>query len=326
MFYALFQMLTLPDFKEKKLIFITPKEGLEKALKFSNSNICVYDQDELIAKVSLHGILAIMIIGDCTLTTYLINKLTEHGISLYFLDYSLKNKNSINALAEGNYQLREKQYFMANEESLAISKLIVKNKIINQTEILKKSKKIDFRELQESVLAKVNESSDLQQLLAHEGFFSSKYFPIMFEDQNWHRRAPQIKEDSLNAVMDLGYTIAFNYVDSICGLFGFDVYKGFYHQEFFKRKSLVCDLMEPLRPYIDFTLLKAVNLKSFDLEKDFIFRDGQFMFKDFEVRRKYLDVFSKALILKKEDVYLFVLNFYRYLMNPEKYIFKEFLL
>ena len=43
-------------------------------------------------------------------------------------------------------------------------------------------------------------------------------------------------------------------------LFGFDTYVGVLHREFFHRKSLVCDLVEPFRPIIDSSLIKALNL------------------------------------------------------------------
>lgn len=315
-------MLTLPDFKEKKVVFITPKDGLDKTIRFSNFNICFYEYDKLVAKLNVHSILAVMIVGDCTLTTYLINKLTEHGISIYFLNYSLKNQNHINSVAEGNYQLREKQYFLPPQSQLEISKNIVKNKITNQYDVLKKAKKEDLSEVMEKSFARIDKVENLQQLLAHEGYFSSKYFPLLFEDVDWHRRAPQTKEDPINTVLDVGYTILFNYIDSLLNLFGFDCYKGIYHQEFYKRKSLVCDLMEPIRPIIDYNIIKAINLKQFSLENDFDFSKGQFGFENYGIRKKYVGVFSEALVKEKSEIYNYLLSFYRWMLNPEKYPYK----
>jgi CRISPR-associated protein Cas1 len=59
-------------------------------------------------------------------------------------------------------------------------------------------------------------------------------------------------------------------------LYGFDVYKGFYHKLFFNRKSLASDIMEPFRCVIDKALLKAFNLKQIN-EKDFKIVDGRYV-------------------------------------------------
>ena len=319
-------MLTLPDFKEKKVVYIIPKDGIDKSLKLENSNLCLMENDKVIAKLTLHTVLSVMIIGDCTITTNLINKLTEMGISIYFLGFDLKNKNHINSIADGNYQLREKQYKLSAIELLNISKLIVKNKIKNQRQILIKTKKGDLEKVEERLLKQVDESTMLQNLLAREGYFASKYFPLIFTDFNWYRRTPRTKEDPINLILDTGYTILFNYVDSLLALFGFDLYKGVYHQEFYKRKSLVCDLVEPLRPIIDYSIVKAFNLKQFNVEKDFKVYNDEHTFKDYDVRKRYLNVYTEALLNDKEKIYDYVLCFYRFIMNPEKYSYKEFLI
>ena len=57
---------------------------------------------------------------------------------------------------------------------------------------------------------------------------------------------------------------AFNCMDSLLRLYGFDTYKGFYHKLFFQRKSLACDVMEPFRCVIDKQILKAFNLGQID--------------------------------------------------------------
>jgi CRISPR-associated protein Cas1 len=51
-------------------------------------------------------------------------------------------------------------------------------------------------------------------------------------------------------------------------MYGFDVYVGILHTQFFHRKSLVCDLEEPFRPIGDAAILKAMNLGQVS-EKDF---------------------------------------------------------
>lgn len=56
------------------------------------------------------------------------------------------------------------------------------------------------------------------------------------------------------------HTMLFNIVDAILQVYGFDTYYGVFHKCFYMRKSLVCDLMEPIRPVVDYQVRKSINL------------------------------------------------------------------
>ena len=70
----------------------------------------------------------------------------------------------------------------------------------------------------------------------------------------------QNKSDYINVTLDIGYTMLFNMVDAILQVYGFDTYYGVFHRCFYMRKSLVCDIMEPMRPIIDYEIRKAANV------------------------------------------------------------------
>ena len=74
---------------------------------------------------------------------------------------------------------------------------------------------------------------------------------IYFDNVQWNGRKPRIKSDYVNVVLDIGYTMLFNIVDAMLQVYGFDTYYGVFHKCFYMRKSLVCDIMEPIRPIID---------------------------------------------------------------------------
>jgi CRISPR-associated protein Cas1 len=227
--------------------------------------------------------------------------------------------------AEGNYLLRQKQYKISPEEELFISKKIVSNKIVNQSKILKYYEKLSPSYKITQVIEKVTNAKDLNELLGIEGLFAKEYFRLLFSDFDWYRRAPRTKEDVNNLLLDIGYTFLFNYVDTLLNLFGFDTYKGVYHQLFFQRKSLSCDIMEPFRPLIEKGLCKAYNLNQVN-EADFMFSNGQYSFKQYELRRKYLNIWTSVIVEAKEALYTYVLNYYRYISNPDKYKFPEFVI
>ncbi|WP_329904968.1 CRISPR-associated endonuclease Cas1 [Porphyromonas pogonae] len=89
-------------------------------------------------------------------------------------------------------------------------------------------------------------------------------------------------------------TILFNYIECFLRLFGFDLYIGMLHRQWFRRKSLVCDMMEPFRCVEDKTVRTAFNKKQFS-EKDFDLRKGEYYPKR-EKNKDYQRVFFDALI------------------------------
>lgn len=105
----------------------------------------------------------------------------------------------------------------------------------------------------------------------------------------------------------------FNFVEANLRLYGFDIYKGFYHTEFYQRKSLVCDLVEPFRCVIDGALHKMLSLKTFD-EKDFEVRKGAYHLKK-GCGKKYIKVFLEAIMQNKEEIFLFLQSYYRKTMK-----------
>lgn len=317
-------MININDFKEKSIIYITSDIKIQTNLKIRNNNLCLYKDNKLTNKVLLNIILSIYIIGDCTITTKVIEALKSNGISIFFLNSSFKCIGYINSIAEGNTKLRYKQYLSVLD--LEISKAIIKNKIDNQQNCIKKSNNIDNKVLYNKTIENINNCKDSKTLLGIEGNYSKYYFKNIFKNYNWYRRAPRTKEDINNLLLDIGYTYIFNFIDSLLLLFGFDTYKGVYHKVFFQRKSLSCDIVEVFRPIIDYQLIKAYNLKQIN-NKDFIFKNGMYSFKNFDIHRKYSKIFQEAIMKQKTNIYKYIYKYYRYIMDPENnklpiYIFK----
>lgn len=93
----------------------------------------------------------------------------------------------------------------------------------------------------------------------------------------------------------------------------FDEYCGVLHTQFYMRKSLICDIVEPFRVIIDRQTKKSVNLGQFK-EKDFEIFDGKWCLK-YEKSSEYSSVFLKAIMEYKEDIFLYIRDFYRSFMK-----------
>ena len=152
-----------------------------------------------------------------------------------------------------------------------------------------------------------------KHLMGMEGTVSKSFFAAYFQQHNWKGRHPRIKSDILNVTLDIGYTILFNYMECFLRMFGFDLYVGVYHRLWFKRKSLVCDLMEPFRPIIDTQIRKSINLKQFN-ESDFSLRNGAYVL-NWDFNKKYVSIFLDAILKYKTEIFTFIQSYYRNFMK-----------
>ena len=135
----------------------------------------------------------------------------------------------------------------------------------------------------------------------------------MYESLGWKGRKPRTKCDYINSTLDIGYTILFNFIECVLRIFGFDIYKGFLHQEFYMRKSLVCDIVEPFRPLIDWEVRCGINLGEIK-EDDFIEDKGRFLLK-YENNAKYSGFFTEKIMEHKMEIFRYIQSFYRAFMK-----------
>ncbi len=203
-----------------------------------------------------------------------------------------------------------------------IARHIVKNKIQNQLALLKQkgvkvlgAKAISIAEYQKSMEAKVDRITENRKLLGREGESSKQFFGLYFQDIGWRRRVPRGKTDPENILLDIGYTILFNYIDSLLRLFGFDNYKGVYHRLFFQRKSLSCDIEEPFRCLIEKKLLKMYHLGQVNKEHFVYLSKRKQYVLQYEYSSQYAQLFTEALLEEKESIFKYVRAYYYAVLN-----------
>jgi CRISPR-associated endonuclease Cas1 len=201
----------------------------------------------------------------------------------------------------------------ANDDFI-IAKRIVFDKIYNQMKLLAR---IDGDPtIISRCLDKVDDVNDPETLLGIEGTASKDFFRQFFADFNWARRAPRTKEDIVNFMLDIGYTVLFNMVDAVARHFGLDTYKGVYHKQFFNRRSLVCDLMEPFRCMIDNRTRTAISLGIIN-SSTFKLDNNLMTTTDWETSRKIVGLYAETVIEQRVEILQYVQTFYRHIMNPK---------
>lgn len=298
----------------------------DRELRVSSGELLLEDIEshETLTKLPFQKILALFVIGHIRVTTPLIEKCKKHNVALVVMKPSLRPVFYWAEAAEANFLVRKKQYEFSKDD-ISIARLLVCNKIYNQEILLRKTRKRD--ELTISAIDNCKRfhemafhSSEYNELMGIEGLAAKLFFAAYFQDLEWKGRRPRIKVDYINAILDIGYTYLFNFMECFVRMFGFDIYVGVYHRLWFKRKSLICDLMEPFRCIIDRTIRTAINRTQFK-EADFALYKGEYRLRS-EKNRDYSIVFFDALIPYKNDIFKYVQQYYRCFMNnrePKQY-------
>ena len=308
-------MMSRPDFMSKQIILIESDNS--KKLKFRNSNLLLVDENGKIElQHSCHRIFVVFVVGEFSITSVLIKKAKKFAFPIVFLGFNLKPYFSIVPDNKGNFLLRKKQYFSKND--FEVSKHLVRNKVMNQLFLIKSLRyktqleKADILKFK-SILRNIDSTREGNELLGMEGNASKLFFRVYFKNLDFNTRRPRARQDVFNLLFDIGYFYLFNFIEANLELYGFDIYYGVYHRLFYQRKSLVCDVIEPFRCIIDRKIKKGFNLKQID-KNDFGVRNGQYFVKK-GFNKKYSEFFLKEILSHKEEIFLYVQQYYRSVMK-----------
>ena len=304
-----------------RTIFVVNCIEHNRGLRVHNGELMLEEFDEdkkkTLTKFPFQKLLALFVIGHITVTTPIIDKCKRFGVALVVMKPNLRPVFYWASSAEANYLLRKRQ-FEYNPDDIAIGKILVHNKVLNQKSTLMKTRKKDEATIGainqcEAALNTIPDIEEYNQLMGIEGTIAKSFFAAYFSQYNWNGRHPRMKSDMMNVTLDIGYTILFNFIESFIRMFGFDLYVGVYHRLWFKRKSLVCDLMEPFRCIIDHATLISFNRKQFS-EKDFTLIKQEYRLK-YEKCAGYYKVFYDALIEYKMEIFRYIQQYYRCFMG-----------
>ena len=308
-------MMSLPDFKQKQIIFALLNMG--EKLSFKNDNIVITDSEGKIKHQSTcYKLFALFIVGHTSITSGLLQRSKKFGFSITMFSYGLVPYGTWQYKTEGNFLLRQKQYAYDKTD---IAKHLVANKILRSLSYLVKRRdksdnlKLAIENLKHYKNLLEDERLDFKEILGIEGISSKLYFAHMFDNIAWNGRSPRTKKDITNLLLDIGYMQLFHIIDAMLNLYGFDTYKGVYHKEFYRRKSLVADIIEPFRSIVDYAIRKAYNLGKIH-ESDFDFIDGQYRIFG-EKAKPYIFLILVAILEYKDEIFMYIQQYYRAFMR-----------
>ena len=295
----------------KQIVILLSNRG--EKLSFKNDNLIITDTEGKIKHQSTcYRLFSVFVIGHSSITTGLLQRARKFGFSLIFMSPTFRITGTWPSRTEGNVLLRKRQY---EYKGLEIAQRLVANKIDSQMHVLKSIR--SKTELLKSSIENLNlyrkrlpnPHLGFKEILGIEGVASREYFRGLYKNFDWTARRPRVKHDPVNCLLDIGYTMLFNFVEGLLNIYGFDAYCGVYHRQFYQRKSLVCDLVEPFRPIIDSRIRKALNLNQVHLD-DFVIEQGQY--KLFGSKSKlYIEWLLEVMLERREDMFLYVQQYYR---------------
>lgn len=93
------------------------------------------------------------------------------------------------------------------------------------------------------------------RLMALEGAAGKAYFEVIGEalpeKYGFTSRSPRQHDDPVNAFLNYGYGVLYSRVECASILAGLDPHVGLLHTDRYNKPSMVCDLIEPFRVYVE---------------------------------------------------------------------------
>ena len=133
---------------------------------------------------------------------------------------------------------------------------IIKIKIRNQAQVIKTMSKSN--EVYEAIL-RMEEDTEIGDVTNREAHAAKLYFNEMM-DTSFSRGNDEIL---LNSGLDYGYSIIRSYIARVCVGYGLNSQLGIHHRNEYNRFNLVDDLMEPIRPMLDYYVYYLLEEEDF---------------------------------------------------------------
>jgi CRISPR-associated protein Cas1 len=239
-------------------------------LHYQGSYLSVYCAGKKINSVPLQQLERVIVSPHVVITAGVLGVIAEQKVSLLVLNARLPQRTAqLSNDYSGDIERRLRQYHLTTLQPtfcLQIATRLVSLKIQRQHDLLAHAliKRPELRlvlskatQQLNALLVQLNTKTitTLDSLNGIEGAAAMLYFhaysqlfadSLQFSTRN--RRPPQ---DPVNAILSLSYTLMYHEAVNALKIHGLDPALGFYHQACYGRQSLACDIIEPVRPYLD---------------------------------------------------------------------------
>lgn len=278
-----------------------------------NGNCFLVKRDDRSFEVAVGKVNSILITTAAYITTDAIKLAVDNNIDIVFLDSRGNPYGRVWHPKLGSTTLiRRRQLEIYDTlDGLNLAKEWGLRKLENQIDLLGRLRKTreEKRDLLDGYIQEIERSreqmkrlrgtieSRRQDMLGLEGRAARAYFEaissIMPERYLFAGRSRNPARDEFNALLNYGYGVLYSLVEKGCIIAGLDPYLGFLHSDSYNKKSLVFDIIEMFRIYVDETV---VFLFSRRMVKDELFEPlEQGMGLSKEGKAVLIEALNKAL-------------------------------
>lgn len=286
-------------------------------LRLENDTVRVEVEREPRLRVPLHHLGGVVCLGNVGVSTPLIHRLADSGISLALLDANGRFKARIEGAMSGNVLLRRAQHNQSMDAQFALStgRAFVAGKIRNVRQVLlrgaREAKTDDDATLLTrgaddlaAALRALPQATNLDVVRGIEGEAARQYFFCLnflvrpdlrghFRMEGRTRRPPR---DRMNALLSFLYSMLMNDCRSAVEAAGLDPQVGFLHVLRPGRAALALDLMEEFRVFAERIALTLVNRGQIR-QADFAVREGGAVLLEGEARKAVVVAYQE----RKQD-------------------------
>jgi len=260
-------------------------------LHYQGGQLTVYREGKRINTVPLKQLERVIVSPQVTIIAGVLGVIAEQHISLMVLNCRLpKRTATLQGSGHGDSLRRMAQYqcLLRPTFCLPFATRLVALKISRQRGLLQYAlqTRADLRHTLFQAMQQLDEPisrlsgptcRNIAQLNGIEGAAAMVYFKAYtqlfspgWQFTNRNRRPP---EDPVNAILSLSYTLLHHEAVNALKIYGLDPALGFYHQLSYGRESLACDVIEPLRPYLDKWIWRLFAQQT--LRADHFHQEGQ---------------------------------------------------
>jgi len=240
-----------------------------------SGNCFLVKRDDKSFEVAVNKVNSILITTAAYITTDAIKLAVDNNIDIVFLDAHGDPFGRVWHPKLGSTTLiRRRQLEIYDiSEGLNLAKEWGLKKLDNQMDLLDRLRKTrDEKRLElERYIEEIENSREQmkrlrgtidarrQDMLGLEGRASRAYFEalsaVMPEKYRFSGRSRNPAKDEFNALLNYGYGVLYSLVEKACIIAGLDPYVGFLHTDSYNKMSLVFDIIEMFRIYIDETVV-----------------------------------------------------------------------
>lgn len=236
-----------------------------------SGNCFLVKREDKSFEVAVSKVSSILITTAAYITTDAIKLAVDNNIDIVFLDAHGDPYGRVWHPKLGSTTLirRRQLELYDTPEGLGLAKEWGLKKLDNQAELLARLRKTreEKRSELDRCIEEISQSREQmgrlrgtvearrQDMLGLEGRASRAYFEaismVMPEKYRFAGRSRNPAKDEFNALLNYGYGILYSLVEKACIIAGLDPYVGFLHTDSYNKMSLVFDIIEIFRIYID---------------------------------------------------------------------------